>query len=108
MKIFVDENIPFMTVHALREMGHDVIDVRGTTEEGSPDEALWQMVKKQGRLLITTDKGFTQHREESHHGILIVRLQCLSHASHACGHDLTSRLKLGFRLKLTFLNKERL
>jgi len=75
MKIFVDENIPFMTVRALREMGHDVIDVRGTTEEGSPDEALWQMVKKQGRLLITTDKGFTQHREESHHGILIVRLR---------------------------------
>ena len=75
MKILVDENVPFMTVRALREMGHDVIDIRGTTEEGSTDEVLWQMVQKQGRLLITTDKGFTQHREESHHGILIVRLR---------------------------------
>ncbi len=75
MKILVDENVPLMTVHTLRQMGHDVIDIRGTTEEGSTDEALWQMVQKQGRLLITTDKGFTQHRLESHQGILIVRLK---------------------------------
>ena len=27
------------------------------------------------RLLITTDKGFAQHRQEAHHGILIVRLR---------------------------------
>lgn len=75
MKIFVDENIPLMTVRTLREMDHDVTDIRGTTEEGSTDEALWQIVQKQERLLITTDKGFTRHREESHHGILIVRLR---------------------------------
>jgi predicted nuclease of predicted toxin-antitoxin system len=75
MKILVDENVPLMTVHTLRQMGHDVIDIRGTIEEGSTDEALWQMVQKQGRLLITTDKGFTQHRLESHQGILIVRLK---------------------------------
>ena len=25
--------------------------------------------------MITTDKGFTQHREELHHGILIIRLR---------------------------------
>ncbi|MCK4605265.1 MAG: DUF5615 family PIN-like protein [Deltaproteobacteria bacterium] len=52
MKIFVDENIPLMTVRTLREMDHDVTDIRGTTEEGSTDEALWQMVQKQERLLI--------------------------------------------------------
>jgi hypothetical protein len=33
MKIFVDENIPLMTVRALREMGHDVRDIRGTADE---------------------------------------------------------------------------
>ena len=75
MKIFVDENIPLMTVRTLRQMGHDVMDVRGTAEEGRADDALWQMVQKQKRLLITTDKGFTQHRDKSHHGILIVRLR---------------------------------
>ena len=75
MKIFVDENVPLITVRTLREMGHNVMDIRGTADEGMTDDALWEMVQKQGRLLITTDKGFTQRRDESHHGILIVRLR---------------------------------
>ena len=29
MKILVDENIPLMTVQALREMDHEVLDIRG-------------------------------------------------------------------------------
>ena len=75
MKIFVDENIPLMTVRALCEMGYDVRDIRGTSDEGMTDDALWELVQREGRLLITTDKGFTWHREELHHGILIVRLK---------------------------------
>jgi predicted nuclease of predicted toxin-antitoxin system len=59
MKIFVDENIPLMTVWALREMNHDVVDIRGTVDEGMIDDALWEMIQREGRLLITTDKGFT-------------------------------------------------
>ena len=46
-----------MTVQSLREMGHDVLDVRGTANEGKADEALWGICQRQGRLLITTDKG---------------------------------------------------
>jgi len=38
MKILVDENIPLMTVQALREMDHDVLDIRGTLDEGTSDE----------------------------------------------------------------------
>ena len=30
MKIFVDENIPAMTVRQLRKDGHNVTDIRGT------------------------------------------------------------------------------
>jgi predicted nuclease of predicted toxin-antitoxin system len=75
MRILVDENIPIMTVHALREMGHEVRDIRGTADEGSVDETLWGISQREGRLLITTDKGFTEHRDEPHNGILIVRLR---------------------------------
>jgi len=75
MKIFVDENIPLTTIETLREMGHDVQDLRGTEDEGMADDVLWEMVQREGRLLITTDKGFTQHRDEPHCGILIVRLR---------------------------------
>ena len=71
MKIFVDANIPSMTVRALREMGHDVLDIRGTADEGMADDALWEMIQREERLLIMTDKGFTQLRGELHHGILI-------------------------------------
>ena len=75
MKIFVDEDIPLMTVLALRMMGHDVRDMRGTPNQGMHDDALWEMAQREERLLITTDKGFTQYRAVPHHGVLIIRLR---------------------------------
>ncbi|OLE53613.1 MAG: hypothetical protein AUG51_12160 [Acidobacteria bacterium 13_1_20CM_3_53_8] len=75
MKICVDENIPMGTVAELRDLGHDVLDIRGTDNQGIADDLLWDLAQKQGRLLITTDKGFVQHRNESHYGILVVRLR---------------------------------
>jgi len=74
MKICVDENIPLITVVELRNLGHDVLDIRGTDDQGIPDDLLWERVQKEKRLLITTDKGFVNHRRESHFGILVVRL----------------------------------
>jgi predicted nuclease of predicted toxin-antitoxin system len=75
MNIYVDENIPFMTVQALRKMGHTVFDNRGTPKEGISDDKLWKIVQRQKCLLATTDKGFTNCRNEQHYGILIVRLR---------------------------------
>ena len=75
MKICVDENIPLVTVAELKNLGHDVLDIRGTIEQGLADDLLWEKVQDENRLLITTDKGFANYRAESHHGILIVRLR---------------------------------
>ena len=75
MKIFVDENIPLMTVKELQSKGHDVRDIRGTADQGITDVELWQIVQQENRLLITTDKGFSNQRYEEHHGILIIRLK---------------------------------
>lgn len=75
MKILVDENIPLMTVRTLQSASHDVRDIRGTNEQGLRDDLLWQTAQQGQRLLITTDKGFTQYREEPHYGILIGRLR---------------------------------
>jgi len=75
MNIFVDENIPLMTVRALRKQGHNVLDIRGTEDEGIADDVLWQRVQRERRVLITTDKGFAQYRDQPHHGILIVHLR---------------------------------
>ncbi len=75
MRILVDENIPLKTVAALRAAGHDVLDVRGTADQGIDDPRLWQICQSQNRLLVTTDKGFAQRRHEPHHGVVIVRLR---------------------------------
>ena len=76
MKVLVDENIPHMTADRLRALGHDVKDIRGTPEQGLADSDLWTIAMSEGRLLITTDKGFTEYRGvERHHGILVVRLR---------------------------------
>jgi predicted nuclease of predicted toxin-antitoxin system len=75
MKILVDEHIPLMTIQALQSMGHDVLDIRGTPDQGMDDDVLWTMAQREGRMLITTDKGFTQYRMGRHHGALIVRLR---------------------------------
>jgi len=75
MKILVDENIPLMTVRELHEQGFDVIDIRGTEDQGITDEVLWQKAQETKCLLVTTDKGFSTHREEPHQGILIIRFK---------------------------------
>jgi predicted nuclease of predicted toxin-antitoxin system len=75
MDILVDENIPLASVEQLRKMGHDVLDIRGTTDEGLSDELLWNRSCQQKRLLITTDRGFARYRHREHHGILIISLR---------------------------------
>lgn len=75
MRVLVDENIPRITVDALRALKHDVKDVRGTSNQGVADSGLWRLALTESRLLITTDKGFTEYRSAPHHGILIVRLR---------------------------------
>ncbi len=69
MRILVDENVPRMTVDWLRELGHDVKDIRGTSREGVPDSELWKLAIDENRLLISTDKGFAGYRGFSHGGI---------------------------------------
>jgi predicted nuclease of predicted toxin-antitoxin system len=71
----VDENIPLITVQALRDQGHDVCAIHDPAYKGIADSAVWQMCQREGRLLITTDKDFAQYRNEGHYGVLIIRLR---------------------------------
>jgi predicted nuclease of predicted toxin-antitoxin system len=59
----------------LRQLSHDVRDLRGTVEQGLQDPDLWSRALAEGRMLITTDRGFTAYRGVRHGGILIVRLR---------------------------------
>lgn len=51
------------------------MDIRGTSEQGLSDSAIWRRVVSEDRLLITTDKGFLKNRFEQHPGILVIRLR---------------------------------
>jgi len=75
MNILVDENIPLMSVEQMCQMGHDVLDIRGTSDEGISDELLWNRTCQEKGLLITTDRGFAHYRHRDHPGILIVSLR---------------------------------
>ncbi|MBL7153634.1 MAG: DUF5615 family PIN-like protein [Phycisphaerae bacterium] len=75
MRILVDENIPLSCVGQLSRLGHDVLDIRGTPDEGLTDDLLWAMACNEERLLITTDRGFAHNRLWKHFGILIVALR---------------------------------
>ena len=75
MRILVDENIPNITVEGLRAMGHDVLDIRGSERQGIFDDQLWALAQAERRTLVTTDKGFSTHRDDRHSGLLVVRLR---------------------------------
>ncbi|MFO7889150.1 MAG: DUF5615 family PIN-like protein [bacterium] len=75
MKIFVDENIPKITVSEIQKKHTDIKDIRGTQQEGIDDTQIWKIVQEEGRLLITTDKGFSRYRYQKHNGIIIVLLK---------------------------------
>jgi predicted nuclease of predicted toxin-antitoxin system len=75
MNVLADENIPLMTVARLRELGHDVEDIRRTGEQGLPDPELWALALTEGRMLITTSKGITERHDAKHSGILVVCLR---------------------------------
>jgi predicted nuclease of predicted toxin-antitoxin system len=75
MRILVDENIPNLTVDKPRAMGHDVLDIRGSERQGMFDDELWRLAQSEQRTVVTTDKGFSEHRNEQNYGILVVRLR---------------------------------
>ena len=51
------------------------MDIRGTIDEGIEDEKIWQIAQEEGRLFITTDKGFSRYRYQRNNGILIILLK---------------------------------
>ena len=55
----------FLCVSALVQLGHDVLDIRGTVDQGMDDDLIWTRLLHEQRLLISTDKGFAQHRQEA-------------------------------------------
>jgi predicted nuclease of predicted toxin-antitoxin system len=77
LRILANENVPGVTIDALRRLGHDVIWIR-TFSPGSSDQAILQQAQAENRLLITFDKDFGElaFRQElpASNGIILLRI----------------------------------
>jgi hypothetical protein len=58
VRIKVDEDLPPAVTERLREAGHDAAGVVEQGMAGWKDPGLWEAVQREGRFLVTSDKGF--------------------------------------------------
>lgn len=78
MNIKLDENLGSLRVATwLRLAGHDVATVREQRLTSTPDEELIDVCRREGRILVTSDKGFgnrLKYNPSDYAGIVVLRL----------------------------------
>ncbi|MEH1792750.1 DUF5615 family PIN-like protein [Nostoc sp.] len=78
MNIKLDENLGSLRVATwLRLAGHDVATVREQGLTSTPDEELIVICHREGRILVTSDRGFgnrLKYNPSDYSGIIILRL----------------------------------
>jgi predicted nuclease of predicted toxin-antitoxin system len=78
MIFLLDENFPKSAEKLLIELGHQVIDIRGTEFQGIDDFHLFEIVQQQQAILLSTDRDFyhTVPLEfEEHFGVIVIALK---------------------------------
>ena len=76
IKIKVDEDLPRLAVHVLREHGYDAANVIEQGMGGWKDPKLWEAIQVEERFLVTADKGFAniqKYPPGKHVGVLLLR-----------------------------------
>lgn len=72
----VDEDLPIALVQLMQDAGYDAVDVLRQDMGGWKDLPLWKAIQKEGRFLITADKGFGDIRvypPGAHAWVLVLR-----------------------------------
>jgi len=78
MRFFLDENFPKAAHGFLAKRGHEVIDIRGSTDEGAEDPHIFEMAQHSRAVFLTTDKDFfhtVPHLYAHHHGVVVITLR---------------------------------
>ena len=76
MKFKIDENLPDDLAEDLRLAGHDADTVVEENLAGAPDSAVVAAAFREGRILMTLDKGIanlTQYPKHMHSGVVLFR-----------------------------------
>lgn len=73
MRILADEEMESLTVHRLRNYGHDVVHVAQLDAlRGSSDAHICETAAEENRLVLTHDDDFLTIPEQQHDGVLFV------------------------------------
>ena len=78
MKFLLDENFPKSAEKLLIELGHQVIDIRGTELQGVDDFRLFEIAQENEAVLLTTDRDFYHTvplNYSDHHGVSVIALK---------------------------------
>ena len=78
MKLLLDESFPKAAHALLTERGHEVMDLRGSPDEGAEDSSMFDMALRSEAALLTTDKDFYHtipHLFPSHHGAVVIAVR---------------------------------
>ncbi|MFN8548263.1 MAG: DUF5615 family PIN-like protein [Candidatus Eisenbacteria bacterium] len=76
MKFKIDENLPVAAAAALRRHGHDAVPVLDQVAAGTSDHVISDLVRREGRILLTMDLDFADiraYRPSEFAGIVILR-----------------------------------
>ena len=106
MRLFADENIQDLTIAFLRDLGHDVQDVRGVGMRSALDGEVYAYAQANKRALLTFNGGFADVRElerGEHYGVIRMRVKSQRiHNLHPILQSALSQLE-GFDLENTLV-----
>jgi len=77
VRFLTDENIPRDVVRMLRDLGHDVMDVREQGMGGAADDDVSEAAKSGDRILVTMDTDFAnilQYPPHEYAGVIVLRV----------------------------------
>lgn len=77
-EIPLDENFPKSAEELLTDLGHTVIDVRGTKLQGTDDDGLFDLAQRKNAVLLTTDRDFYHTvplKYSNHFGVVVIALK---------------------------------
>lgn len=78
MTFLLDENFPKAASEMLANRGHEVLDFRGSVDEGMPDAEVFKVAQAANAVLLTTDRDFFHtipHLFDEHSGVVVVALR---------------------------------
>jgi predicted nuclease of predicted toxin-antitoxin system len=78
MTFFLDENFPKAATALLVSLGHTVLDIRGTGDEGAEDPEIFALAQEKRAVFLTTDRDFFHtipHLFADHHGVVVIALR---------------------------------